>query len=317
MATTVPVYSQPRFRLSRFLAFVVIALGLVCLGLGAWFYSLANSALPQLDGTIKIVGLTAPVTVSRDAHGSPTIDAKNFDDLFLAQGYVTAQDRLFQMDGMRRYAAGELAEVVGEGQVAHDRQQRILGLRLAAQKTLQASSPEVRAHMEAYARGVNAFIESHRDRLPLEFRILRYSPKPWTSEDSALIGAYMVEDLTTTPRHALVREMILAKLGPELTADLYVNSSWRDRPPTVDRPQLDQKNNSEEDDDEESEPDNSVALLWTAGVPVFPPGRMFSDNPPLVLGSNNWVVSGAHTVSGKPLLSNDMHLGHQMPNLWF
>ncbi len=317
MATTVPVYSQPRFRLSRFLAFVVIALGLVCLGLGAWFYSLAHSALPQLDGTIKIVGLTAPVTVSRDAHGSPTIDAKNFDDLFLAQGYVTAQDRLFQMDGMRRYAAGELAEVVGEGQVAHDRQQRILGLRLAAQKTLQASSPEVRAHMEAYARGVNAFIESHRDRLPLEFRILRYSPKAWTSEDSAVIGAYMVEDLTTTPRHALVREMILAKLGPELTADLYVNSSWRDRPPTVDRPQLDQKNNSEEDDDEESEPDNSVALLWTAGVPGFPPGRMFSDNPPLVLGSNNWVVSGAHTVSGKPLLSNDMHLGHQMPNLWF
>src|SRR5579862_5992577 len=171
MATTVPAYSQPRFRLSRFLAFVVVALGLVCLGLGAWFYSLAHSALPQLDGTIKIVGLTAPVTVSRDAHGSPTIDAKNFDDLFFAQGYVTAQDRLFQMDGMRRYAAGELAEVAGPDALEHDRQQRILGIRLAARKTIETISADDRSHFEAYARGVNAFIESHRNRLPIEFRI--------------------------------------------------------------------------------------------------------------------------------------------------
>ena len=160
---------------------------------------------------------------------------------FFAQGYVTAQDRLFQMDGMRRYAAGELAEVVGGGQVEHDRQQRILGIRVAAQKTIQMVSAADRFHFEAYARGVNAFIESHRDRLPLEFRILRYSPKPWTTEDSALIGAYMVEDLSTSPRHALTREKILAKLGPELTADLYVNSSWRDRPPTASRPNFDKK----------------------------------------------------------------------------
>src|SRR5579862_7493326 len=299
MATTVPAYSQPRFRLSRFLAFVVVALGLVCLGLGAWFYSLAHSALPQLDGTIKIVGLTAPVTVSRDAHGSPTIDAKNFDDLFLAQGYVTAQDRLFQMDGMRRYAAGELAEVVGEAQVAHDRQQRILGLRLAAQKTLQASSPEVRAHMEAYARGVNAYIETHRDRLPLEFRILRYSPKPWTPEDSMVIGMQMVEDLSTSPRHALVREKILAKLGPELTADLYVNSSWHDRPPTVSRPTLDQRiksndQNDDEDEDDDSGTDSSVTgLTPRKDIPALPSTlEMFFDEPALVLGSNNWVVSG-------------------------
>ncbi len=342
MATDTPVSSRPRSRLSRLLAWLLSGLLLAALGFCAWVYSLARSPLPQLDGKLQVSGLTAPVTVRRDAHGMPTIEASSLDDLFFAQGYVTAQDRLFQMDGMRRYAAGELAEIVGEDQVEHDRQQRILGLRIAAQKAIETISAGDRPHFEAYARGVNAFIESHHDRLPLEFRILRYSPKPWTTEDSALIGAYMVEDLSTSPRHALTREKILAKLGPELTADLYVNSSWRDRPPTALRPNFNKNKNDDEDEDEDSGPDSSVAALPGAGTrsdgsgePSIPailhrfampqkslfsflgPDRAFFDDSPLVLGSNDWVVSGAHTVSGKPLLSNDMHLGHQMPNLWY
>jgi penicillin G amidase len=329
MATTIPVSFRPHSRLSRVLGWLLSLLTVAVLGICGWFYSLGRSALPQLDGRLQISGLTAPVTVSRDPRGLPTIEAANLDDLFFAQGYITAADRLFQMDGMRRFAAGELAEIVGEGQVEHDRQQRILGLRVAAKKTVQMTSAEDRPRFEAYARGVNAFIASHRDRLPLEFRILRYSPKLWTPEDSALIGAYMVEDLSTSPRHALTREKILAKLGPDLTADLYVNSSWRDRPPTALRPSFDKKKNDEDDDDDDdSGPDSSVATLGHDGVgdatslrnglfSFLGPQRAFFDEPPLVLGSNDWVVSGAHTVSGKPLLSNDMHLGHQMPNLWY
>ena len=105
---------------------------------------------------------------------------------------------------------------------------------MAAQKALEVASAQNRSHFEAYARGVNAYIESHRDRLPIEFRILRYSPRPWAPEDSTLIASQMVKDLNHYPyRDALEREKILARLGPELTADLYVNSSWRDRPPTV------------------------------------------------------------------------------------
>ena len=133
----------------------------------------------------------------------------------------------------------------------------------------------------------------------------------------------MVEDLSTSPKHALVREKILAKLGPELTADLYVNSSWHDRPPTVSRPSLDQEikdkdqNNDEDDEDDDSDTGSSVTGLPRSDVPVLPLPEGFFDERPLVLGSNNWVVSGAHTISGKPLLSNDMHLGHQMPNLWY
>ncbi len=335
MATGVLIEPHPRVRLSHVIGWVGGAFLLVAFGTLGWFYSIARSALPRLDGTLQVPGLAAPVTVLRDGHGIPTIDAANFDDLFFAQGYVTAQDRLFQIDGMRRFAAGDLAEVVGPEALEHDRQQRILGIRIAARKTIETISADDRARLEAYARGVNAFIESHRDRLPIEFRILSYSPKPWTTEDSALIGAYMVQELSTTPEQALVREKVLAKLGPELTADLYVNSSWRDRRPTVPRPTL-----GPDSDDDGSGVDRSVAKLMPEEDPAasWPILRdilselgesesahawfraqvadFFGDRPQ-VLGSNNWVVSGAHTVSGKPLLSNDMHLGHQMPNLWF
>lgn len=331
MASSVLIEPRSRTRLPRILASVIGALLLLALGVLGWLYFVARSALPQLDGKLQVPGLAASVTILRDDHGIPTIDAASFHDLFFAQGYVTAQDRLFQMDGMRRFAAGELAEVVGPDVLEHDRQQRILGMRLAARKTIETVSAENRSHLEAYARGVNAFIASHRDRLPIEFRILRYSPKPWIPEDSALIGAYMVQELSTSPRQALVREKVLARLGPELTAELYVNSSWRDRRPTVARPTLAQPT------DDDSETDSSVAKLAREPAPgvshqeilasfdLMDRGQTwfqqqvadFFDDRPVVLGSNDWVVSGAHTVSGKPLLSNDMHLGHQMPNLWF
>jgi penicillin G amidase len=331
MATSTPTYTRPRAVFGKLLALALIALLLGALGISLWLRSALQSALPQLDGTLHVHGLTAAVVITRDNHGFPTIQASNLDDLFFAQGYVTAQDRLFQMDGTRRFAAGELSEIVGDVQLEHDREQRILGLRVAARKTMETVSAEDRSRFEAYARGVNAFIESHRDRLPIEFRILRYKPQPWTTEDSALIGSYMVEELSTSPRHALIREKILAKLGPELAADLYVNSSWRDRLPTVVRPDL--EHGIEEDRGVESSVatkapvydsvDSRTILrgLKSAQNDIVDrffqqPGSFF-DDPPLALGSNNWVVSGAHTVTGKPLLSNDMHLGHQMPNLWF
>jgi penicillin amidase len=315
--------SPSHFRLARFAVYSLAVVLLILVGAGIWFYSMARSALPQLDGRLRVPGLASTVTVIRDAHGAPTIDAANFDDLFFAQGYVTAQDRLFQMDGMRRFAAGELAEVFGADYLEHDREQRILGLSGVARKNMETATAEDRSHFEAYARGVNAYIESHSNRLPLEFRILRYSPRRWTPEDSELIAAQMVEDLSTSPRHALMREKILAKLGPELTSDLYVNSSWHDRPPTVSKPSLDQEineanpeNDQDDEDDDDDDSDTSVTRLTPgADIPGLP--ARFFDERPLVLGSNDWVVSGAHTVSGKPLLSNDMHLGHQMPNLWY
>ena len=220
---------SPVRRIAFWLAIVIVAL----LGVAALLLSgYAHSALPPLDGAVSVPGLSAPVSVTRDRHGVPTIDAASLRDLFFAQGYVTAQDRLFQMDLLRRAAAGELSEVVGDVALKHDRQQRILGLRATAEKGFDALPPEDRQRFEAYARGVNAYIETHKHNLPLEFRILRYSPRTWTVQDSVLIAYQMAQTLSTSPQVALTREKILEKLGPELTADLYVNSSWRDHPPT-------------------------------------------------------------------------------------
>ena len=309
--------SLPEVRTQRPLvkiSVVIVALLLACIGVaGTWLFLIARSPLPQLDGNVAVSGISANVRVIRDEHGVPTIDAASLDDLFFAQGYVMAQDRLWQMDAIRRAAGGELAEILGPDLVKMDREQRILGLTAAAEAATNLLSPRDRAYFEDYAHGVNAFLQSHRDRLPLEFRLLKYSPRPWTASDSLLIGARMVQDLNHySYARALTREKILAKLGPELTADLYVNSSWRDRPPAATRPGMEDQGpgaNTDDDEDDEGEPvgDNPSlsSTLVALQSDVFRPG------------SNNWIVSGQHTMSGKPLLSNDMHLDHQMPNLWF
>ena len=237
--TTVSVSpSRPRRRTLRtvvLILFVFLLLMVISILLAG--YLITKAALPQIDGQIQISELTAAITITRDTHGVPTIEASNFNDLYFAQGYVTAQDRLWQMDGMRRFGAGELSQVLGKDFLDHDREQRILGMRVAARKSVEVISPEDRARFAAYASGVNAFIAGHRDKLPIEFRILKYTPQPWTPEDSMVIAAQMVKDLNHYPySDALDREKILAKVGPELTADLYVNTSWRDRPPTAVRP---------------------------------------------------------------------------------
>src|SRR6267378_2543675 len=138
-----------------FLAGLVLVLAIV--GVASWLYSIARSPLPQLDGSIAVPGLSAKVRVVRDGHGIPTIEAASINDLLFAQGYVTAQDRLWQMDAMRRAAAGELAEILGPDLLKVDRAQRILGLRAGAEQTERALSAHDRAYLESYARGVNAF----------------------------------------------------------------------------------------------------------------------------------------------------------------
>jgi penicillin amidase len=293
----------------------------VIAGALGYAYYVAHSALPQLDGQLIAPGLSASVTVTRDSHGVPTIEARSLADLFFAQGYVTAQDRLWQMDIMRRYAAGEISEVIGPITVEHDREQRILGLRQVAAKTVASLPDRDRGFFEAYTRGVNAFMQAHANHLSVEFHLLGYKPTPWKAEDCILLGARLAQELNHGPfEEALQREKILAKLGPELTADLYVNSSWRDRPPTMQPHRLSdevdekKKDNSDEDDDDEdmdSGADSNVAHEVSRLPGVL---RQEFDFVP---GSNDWVVAGTHTVTGKPLLSNDMHLHHQMPNLWY
>jgi len=301
-------------RWRRAAAWVAALLFLSLAGVAGGALYLAHSSLPQLDGTIHVAGLSAPVTVVRDAQGVPHIDATTLEDLFFAQGYVAAQDRLWQMDMARRYASGELAEILGESVLPHDREQRILQIRDTAERAAAAMGPVERSHFESYARGVNALIAAQQDRLPIEFRVLRYSPRPWTATDSVLIGANMSKLLN---HHLfameLTREKILARLGPELTADLYPSSSWRDRPPgsSPSAPPEPERELKDGDDGEES----PAPPVQTVGPARQPEQEDRAMQP--AAGSNNWVLAGVHTVSGKPLLANDMHLPHQIPNIWY
>jgi penicillin amidase len=307
--------SRTQSRLGSLLKTLLVLFVLSGIALCAYFYFTALEALPRLDGHVRVPGLSSAVKVIRDEHGVPTIEAASLDDLFFAQGYVTAQDRLWQMDAMRRFAAGELSQVLGPSQLHHDREQRILGLRWVARRSLQQYSARDRSYLEAYARGVNAYIQERISTLPIEFRILRYQPALWTAEDAVLMGASMVQNLNHGAYlAALEKEKFLASLGPELTADLFINSSWHDRPPGKAPLRIAQP---DQDDEDNSSPGDNDRV--TSSRPRLAIASLVAD-PELSIprpGSNNWVVSGAHTVSGKPLLSNDMHLEHQMPNLWY
>jgi penicillin G amidase len=290
---------------------VAVAAGL------AWLHSVALVALPVLDGDIHVAGLSAPVIVRRDAHGVPHIEAASQDDLFAAQGYVTAQDRLWQMDVYRRNANGELAEVLGAGLLKHDTAQRVLGFRATARRIYSQLPADDRRRVDAYARGVNLFITQHPDALPPEFRLLMYRPQPWSGADSVSIGMMMVDMLDTHWDVKLAREQIAARLNnPKLEADLYPVGSWRDRPPTGEMIDLTQPRpgpppSTDDEDDDRTQASRGFDLHGLRAILGLP------ECAGCAPGSNNWVIAGKHTASGKPLLSNDMHLSLTEPNIWY
>jgi penicillin amidase len=285
-----------------------------------WLRAAAHAALPTLDGDLQLSGLSAPVTVRRDTHGVPHIQAATQADLFFAQGYITAQDRLWQMDIFRRNANGELAEVLGPSLLKHDIAQRVLEYRNTARR-IEANLPaDERARLDAYARGVNLYIARHQNTLPPEFRLLHYRPAPWTGADSISIGVMMVAMLDTHWDVKLTREQIASRLhDSKLESDLYPVGSWRDRPPTGElidlskpHPEPPPSTDDDEDDDRSQAgilPDQDLAdLRAQLGLP---------NCAGCGAGSNNWVIAGRHTASGKPLLSNDMHLPLTVPNIWY
>jgi penicillin G amidase len=250
--------------LGKLVKFVNIVIALALVAVLAAVYWFAWRPLPQRSGTIQS-GVAAPVTVTFDQLGEPHIRAASMEDALFAQGYVTAQDRLFQMDALRRFSSGELAEVLGPSLIESDKESRRLRLRRTAEQGYLQLPAEDRAAFGAYTRGVNAYISTHLDNLPIEFTMVGYQPRPWSAIDSMLICLHMFRDLTTTYRTELIKSDMLA--GGD-----------------------------------------------TAKVNFLFPPRSGSEIQP---GSNAWVVAGSHTASGKPLLSNDMHLEYSLPGIWY
>jgi penicillin amidase len=313
------------FRLTVFIVALIALASFGAAGGVLWLRHAMRQQLPQMDGQIKLAGLQAAVTVRRDEHDIPHIDAANLDDLFTAQGYITAQDRLWQMDITRRFAAGDLAEIFGNsifgsGPLRHDRLQRVLLFRRTAERITAALSPTERRYFDDYARGVNAYIAESSHPLPAEFRVLHYQPKPWAAVDSVLVGISLVQMLDeswpTKLARLQVEQALIKKVGPDraasMIADLYPTGSWRDHPPT------------------QAPPDPSHPPLPAAEVPLDESQSLLEDLLQLrkiegkqdscltcISGSNEWAVAGQHTASGKPLLSNDMHLNHTLPDIWY
>jgi len=312
----------------------IAAILVILVGTAIWWY--VYRPLPQLDGSLVVPGLHADVTVDRDKWGVPHIRAASVEDLAEAQGYVTAQDRLWQMDLLRRAARGQLSEILGKVTLRVDKDFRVLNFSRAAEQNVTMLSPEVRRVMEAYSRGVNDFIEQHSNRLPLEFTLLKYKPQPWQPSDSMVIACYMYRTLTDTRLQEMRRAFVTAKVGPELAKDLYSQDSSMDRfvvggpaPPKDPHAAAQTSDDPDDDDDDEMEPEGVLKANRKLSTPVHAADdpdlttalaesvRDWVENSRRSLGSNNWVVSGEHTATGRPLLANDMHLELTLPPIWY
>jgi penicillin amidase len=314
-------------RILRRILTLVVLIALACAaGAAAWLYWRTHACLPQLDGTLAADGLSARVEVLRDARGVPHLRATTLEDVMFAQGYVTAQDRLWQMDLGRRLARGELSEIFGERTLHLDIENRTLGLRQAAERAVEENDARTRAAFGAYARGVNAFISTHLDRLPIEFAMLGYRPRPWEEADSFAVALNMMKTLSTTWRDELMRERVRSKVTPELYADLFPTHSALDHPvaETSLAPAAALITPASRDSNGRHSPETSLELRLPPPQPH--PEELDPALATLIdsqagsqggLGSNNWVVSGAHTQSGRPLLANDPHLGHSVPSVWY
>ncbi len=283
--------------MKRFLRAMAWLLGLglllvLLLALSGYLY--LRSFLPQEEGRIALKGLSAPVEVVRDGKGVVRIRAATLRDLFFAQGFVHAQERLWQMEFQRRVGQGRLSEVLGEATLPQDRFLRTWGFYRAARSAYERLYPEEKEAVDAYAAGVNAFLASGAS-LPLEFRLLGFRPEPWTGPDVLVWAKMMSYDLSGNWEEELKRHRLLARgVSPERLLELM--PPYPEDAPTVLRAE-----------------DLRLPLKREEA-----PSALLQVAPPrFVEASNNWVVAGSRTATGKPFLANDPHLALQAPSLWF
>jgi penicillin amidase len=260
--------------------------------------SLRKSGLPELSGEKNITGLSADVKVIRDERGVPHIYASNEHDLYFMTGYITAQERLWQMDMVRHATQGRLSELFKRDMFDTDYFLRALGMPEKSRLVLENEDPEILAGLQAYADGVNAWIGETGKKLPPEFRILGYEPEPWTMVDITNIIGFIGWDLASSNlSNEITNYKLGMKLGPEKAAELIAD--WN----LVDEVVFPDFRLNEKIFNDAMAAIGSIKQLEELGIVTLS-------------GSNNWAVSGTRSETGKPILSNDMHLGLNVPGFW-
>ncbi|WP_328440184.1 penicillin acylase family protein [Streptomyces sp. NBC_00444] len=307
---------------------------------GYWSISTVRASFPQTKGSISLDGISAPVDVKRDGNGIPQIYASSDEDLFMAQGYVQAQDRFYEMDVRRHMTSGRLSEMFGKGQVDNDEFLRTLGWdRVAKEEYDTKLSPATKKYLQAYAKGVNAYLEGKEgEEISLEYAALGFSndykPEKWTPVDSVAWLKAMAWDLRGNMQDEIDRALMTSRLGPKQIEDLYPDYPYGRNKPIVQDGQYDDLTETFEQSDSasgtsgtstggttgQSSSDTASSALQTQLTGLY---DVLDDLPTAVgvngngIGSNAWVVSGRHTITGKPLLANDPHLSASLPSVWY
>jgi penicillin amidase len=306
---------------------ISIILGLSIL-LGVLGFFTVRRSFPITNGEIHLSGLNGPVDIYRDGYGIPHIYASTLHDVFFAQGYVHAQDRFWQMDFWRHIGSGRLSEMFGQSQLDTDKFLRAMGWARVAQQELDSLDPTSVSILNDYAEGVNAYLADHKgSALSLEYAVLKllnasYQPEPWTPLHSLTWAKAMAWDLRGNMEEEIARANLLKNLTPQQVDELYP-------PYPADNPViLPDFKLSSQGNQANAGLETSISSFYSndqQGIQAALDGlhQRFTSLDALLgpagagIGSNNWVISGKLTATGKPLLANDPHLGIQMPSIWY
>ncbi|MFC8512722.1 penicillin acylase family protein [Streptomyces sp. NPDC057257] len=321
---------------------VVLVLVLAIIGgvaYGAyWSISTVRASFPQTKGSITLDGLSGPVDVKRDGYGIPQIYASSDEDLFMAQGYVQAQDRFYEMDVRRHMTSGRLSEMFGKSQVKNDEFLRTLGWdRVAKEEYDTKLSASTKKYLQAYAKGVNAYLQGKDGKeISLEYAALGftndYKPEKWTPVDSVSWLKAMAWDLRGNMQDEIDRALMTSRLGPKQIKDLYPDYPYDRNKAIVQEGQYDELTQTFEQNGATSTGGTSTS--GSTGSSSTSAGSaltsqlsglydVLDDVPTAVgvngqgIGSNSWVVAGSHTITGHPLLANDPHLSASLPSVWY
>ncbi|MFE5037604.1 penicillin acylase family protein [Streptomyces sp. NPDC056683] len=303
-----------------------------------WSVSTVRASFPQTKGSITLDGLAGPVTVKRDGYGIPQIYASTDEDLFMAQGYVQAQDRFYEMDVRRHMTSGRLSEMFGKSQVKNDEFLRTMGWdRVAKEEYDTKLSASTKKYLQAYSKGVNAYLQGKDGKaISLEYAALGfvndYKPEQWTPVDSVSWLKAMAWDLRGNMDDEIDRALMTSRLGPQQIKDLYPDYPYSRNQPIVQEGQYDKVTKTFEQSGSTSGSGTSTGTSGTSTSSSTGSAltsqleslyNVLDDVPTAVgvngqgIGSNSWVVSGKYTITGKPLLANDPHLSASLPSVWY